>query len=121
MDVVRVLATPHPEIALCTIAPAAHVSCVTPTDPQVKLGNRIFRTTGTDTFEVDEDDEVLLIDPMVEDMDATTDFDPIEELIAWPQNCHPSILELVRQEKVAWCAPLALLEQLLSDDDIVVD
>lgn len=85
---------------------------------QVKLGNRIFRTSGTNTFEVDEDDEVLLIDPNVEDMDeSTTEFDPIEELIAW----HPSILELVKAEKVVWCAPLALLEQLLSDDDIVVD
>lgn len=90
---------------------------------RVTCGGCSFLKTAAVSVEVDEDD-VILIDPIVEDMedmDATTDFDPIEDLIAWHQNCHPSILELVRQEKAAWCAPLALLEQLLSDDDIVLD
>ena len=87
---------------------------------RVKLGGCSFLKTVTgDRFEFREDE--VLLDPIVEDMDATTDFDPIEELIAWHQKCHPSILELVKAEQVSWCAPLALLEQLLSDDDIVVD
>lgn len=42
------------------------------------------------------------------------DFDAIEELLSWHENCQPSIL--VKAEKVDWCAPLALLEQLLLDD-----